>query len=55
MTVPKLRFPEFREAEGWDADDLGEVTEFVNEEIEAELAGELWDETGGKDEEQKEK
>jgi type I restriction enzyme S subunit len=31
--VPKLRFPEFREAETWDADALGEVATFVNEKI----------------------
>jgi type I restriction enzyme S subunit len=31
--VPKLRFPEFRDAEGWDADGLGEVADFVNEKI----------------------
>ena len=31
--VPKLRFPEFRESRGWDADSLGEVTDFVNEKI----------------------
>ncbi len=31
--VPKLRFPEFRDAAGWDADDLGEVADFVNEKI----------------------
>ncbi len=31
--VPKLRFPEFREAEGWNVDLLGNVAEFVNEKI----------------------
>ncbi|WCE93534.1 restriction endonuclease subunit S [Acidithiobacillus ferriphilus] len=31
--VPKLRFPEFREAEGWDVDPLGDVADFVNEKI----------------------
>ncbi len=31
--VPKLRFPEFREAEGWDADSLGDVADFLNEKI----------------------
>ena len=31
--LPKLRFPEFREAEEWDADDLGTVADFVNEKI----------------------
>jgi len=31
--VPKLRFPEFRDAGGWDADELGIVAEFVNEKI----------------------
>jgi len=30
---PKRRFPEFREAEGWDVDLLGNVAEFVNEKI----------------------
>ena len=30
---PKLRFPEFRDAEGWDADALGDVADFVNEKI----------------------
>jgi type I restriction enzyme S subunit len=33
MLVPKLRFPEFREVEGWDADDLGNVADFVKEKI----------------------
>jgi len=32
-TLPKLRFPEFRDAKEWDADELGEVAEFVNEKI----------------------
>jgi type I restriction enzyme, S subunit len=31
--VPKLRFPEFLGAGGWDADDLGLVAYFVNEKI----------------------
>jgi type I restriction enzyme, S subunit len=31
--VPKLRFPEFHGAEGWDADALGNVADFVNEKI----------------------
>lgn len=31
--APKLRFPEFREAEGWDAESLGQVAVFVNEKI----------------------
>jgi type I restriction enzyme S subunit len=31
--VPKLRFPEFLEAGSWNADELGEVAEFVNEKI----------------------
>jgi len=31
--VPKLRFPEFRGTEGWDADALGDVADFVNEKI----------------------
>lgn len=31
--APKLRFPEFREAKGWNADDLGEVAEFVNDKV----------------------
>ena len=34
--VPKLRFPEFRDAEGWDADELGVVADFVNEKIPVE-------------------
>jgi type I restriction enzyme, S subunit len=33
VLVPKLRFPEFRGAEGWDVAGLGELTEFVNERI----------------------
>ena len=31
--VPKLRFPEFRGADGWDADALGDVANFVNEKV----------------------
>ncbi len=31
--VPKLRFPEFRGAEGWDSDELGKVADFVNEKV----------------------
>ncbi len=31
--VPELRFPEFRDAEGWDTDGLGKVADFVNEKI----------------------
>ena len=31
--VPKLRFPEFRGADGWDADALGVVANFVNEKV----------------------
>ena len=31
--VPKLRFPEFRGTEGWDADALGDVANFVNEKV----------------------
>ncbi len=34
--VPKLRFPEFRDAEGWDVGALGEVAEFVSERISLE-------------------
>jgi type I restriction enzyme S subunit len=34
--VPKLRFPEFRGAEGWDADGLGKVADFVNEKVPVE-------------------
>ena len=34
--VPKLRFPEFLDAEGWDADGLGKVADFVNEKIPVE-------------------
>jgi type I restriction enzyme S subunit len=33
MNVPRLRFPEFQEGEEWDADELGEISEFVNEKI----------------------
>ncbi len=33
---PKLRFPEFRDAEGWGVEGLGEVGEFVNERIPVE-------------------
>ena len=31
--VPKLRFPEFRGADGWDADALGDVANFMNEKV----------------------
>ena len=31
--TPKLRFPDFRDAKGWDVASLGELTEFVNERI----------------------
>jgi type I restriction enzyme S subunit len=31
--MPKLRFPEFRAAEGWDADALGDLANFVNEKV----------------------
>jgi type I restriction enzyme S subunit len=31
--VPKLRFPEFQGAAGWDVDPLGDVADFVNEKI----------------------
>lgn len=31
--VPKLRFPEFRDAEGWEEKRLGDVADFVNEKI----------------------
>ncbi len=31
--VPKLRFAEFHNKEGWNADSLGEVADFVNEKI----------------------
>lgn len=31
--VPKLRFPEFREANGWDTDVLGDVANFVKEKV----------------------
>ncbi|MFY9261701.1 MAG: restriction endonuclease subunit S [Gallionella sp.] len=34
--VPKLRFPEFREAGEWEADELGTVAIFVNEKIPVE-------------------
>ena len=34
--VPKLRFPEFRRAEGWAAESLGTVADFVNERISLE-------------------
>jgi type I restriction enzyme S subunit len=34
--VPKLRFPEFRKSEGWDADALGDVANFVNEKVSLE-------------------
>jgi len=34
--VPKLRFPEFREAEGWESATLEEVAEFVRERIPVE-------------------
>ena len=33
FSFPKLRFPEFRDAEGWDSDELGKVADFVNEKI----------------------
>ena len=32
-TLPKLRFPEFRDAGEWDIDELGKVSSFVNEKI----------------------
>ncbi len=32
-TLPQLRFPEFHGTEGWNADGLGDVTDFVNEKI----------------------
>jgi len=35
--VPKLRFPEFRDGECWDADALGDVANFVNEKVPLEL------------------
>ena len=38
-TVPRLRFPEFRDAEGWDADGLSNVADFVNERIPLEKLG----------------
>jgi type I restriction enzyme S subunit len=31
--VPNLRFPEFRDADGWGADALGDVAHFVNEKV----------------------
>ena len=31
--LPKLRFPEFQEADFWDADALGDVANFVNEKV----------------------
>jgi type I restriction enzyme S subunit len=34
--TPNLRFPEFQNAPGWDADVLGEVADFVNEKIPVE-------------------
>ena len=34
--VPKLRFPEFREAGGWDADGLKKVADFVNAKVPVE-------------------
>ena len=34
--VPKLRFPEFRRAEGWESATLEEVAEFINERIPVE-------------------
>ena len=34
--LPKLRFPEFREAEGWEVGALGEVAEIVSERISLE-------------------
>ena len=34
--VPKLRFPEFRDAEGWESAALDEVAEFVSERIPVE-------------------
>jgi type I restriction enzyme S subunit len=37
--VPKLRFPEFRDAAGWDADGLAAVADFVNEKIPLERVG----------------
>ena len=37
--VPKLRFPEFRKADGWEVDGLGKVADFVNEKIPLERVG----------------
>ena len=34
--VPKLRFPEFRDAPGWKIDHLGQAAEFVSERIQLE-------------------
>ncbi|MCX6880789.1 MAG: restriction endonuclease subunit S [Verrucomicrobia bacterium] len=34
--VPKLRFPEFRESDGWNSDELGKVADFVNEKVPVE-------------------
>ena len=31
--VPRLRFPEFQNAEGWDTGKLGDVADFVNEKV----------------------
>ena len=36
---PRLRFPEFRDTEGWDADDLSSVADFVSEKIPLEQIG----------------
>jgi type I restriction enzyme, S subunit len=36
---PRLRFPEFRDAEGWDADGLSNVANFVSERIPLETIG----------------
>jgi type I restriction enzyme S subunit len=33
MSVPKLRFPEFRDAGEWEIDELGKVSSFINEKI----------------------
>ncbi len=33
MSIPKLRFPQFRDAGEWNASKLGEITEFVSERI----------------------
>jgi type I restriction enzyme S subunit len=35
-TLPKLRFPEFRDAGEWEVDELGKVAVFVNEKISVE-------------------